>query len=700
MATLLSAQSPQGSADLAAERNRAEMAALRQEIASLLQTNGTLHQELGQLNGLLGPASEGASSSRGPAAASATRASDHSGSLFSAWPEEKKSLEARSAELVEQCRSLQMAAPVASSSLSASPVGAGLASAVPRLGTPGGPGVSSAASLAALLKERDDLHQQLHTTELARCAADQRRSTTEAALARTLEELDGHRKLLSSTTAAATSPKGELDALKAQLSEAQLQLSELDRNIAVRSERVKQNEQEYNEMRVEYDALASANEASRQELSVTRSRIAAEQQSCRSAEQELHELQSQLRMGEADFGTEVEALSQRRRALETQLRETSTIVATSEAELNETRAKTLSLQAQLEVLQSARNELKAQESKAMEEHKGEVARLEAHAEELTAEAKDLKDRRVKVQTQLADLQAENKALQSHRTPRQLEEDSNEERGRAAAAERCRKAKTEVAEAEQRLAMLLRRLGEERRQSLELTRELCAAREAATSGDLVVHPQGSHSHPKAAARRTRSSSSKRRSSSSSTSKPPQREVMADMREVSPSRGGWATGALQMHREIELLHRWKDEGLAVMRQMQVDVADAQGKYWQQLLHNQGLQNKLEQMGQQARDTVAALPVILEQFSGSENPERKPSFGGLEADSKPSNARPQEQKSEAVPAASMEVAPTPRDDAPKYSPTVLAGLAVSGPDMPERPDIPRHPRAVELLPGLGAL
>ncbi|CAE8647794.1 unnamed protein product, partial [Polarella glacialis] len=54
---------------------------------------------------------------------------------------------------------------------------------------------ASAASLALLLRERDELHQRLHVTELARCAAEQRRCTTEAALARTLQELESQRNL-------------------------------------------------------------------------------------------------------------------------------------------------------------------------------------------------------------------------------------------------------------------------------------------------------------------------------------------------------------------------------------------------------------------------------------------------------------------------------------------------------------------------
>merc|ERR1711879_389007 len=124
------------------------------------------------------------------------------------------------------------------------------------------------------------------------------------------------------------------------------------------------------------------------------------------------------------------------------------------------------------------------------------------------------------------------------------------------------------------------------------------------------------------------------------------------------GGWAAGALQLQRELELLQRWKSDSLAVMQQMQADVAAAQDKYRQQLEHNQGLQHRLDHMAQQARDVMASLPTM-------------PKFGGS-------------------PGAGKNMAAAMGNSAVKAPSPCL------GPDMPERPDLPARPRAAELLPG----
>ncbi|CAE8647795.1 unnamed protein product, partial [Polarella glacialis] len=282
----------------------------------------------------------------------------------------------------------------------------------------------------------------------------------------------------------------ELESLRSQLSEAQAQLSELDLAIAARSERVRLNEREYVEVRVEYDALASANQALSQELATTRSRIAQEQQGCRAAEQELHELQTQLRAGEAEFGADVESIQNRRRALEATLRETSAAMAASDKEAADVRAQTLGLQAQLEVLNAARDELQVQQFQASNKQHAEVSQMEARAEELAAEASELAERHAQVKSQLQALHKQREAPVM-KTPQQMDEDAPDfsaaeaqSAARALAAERCGRARNEVAEAEQRLAALLRQLGDERRQSLELARELTAAREAAAEGFLA------------------------------------------------------------------------------------------------------------------------------------------------------------------------------------------------------------------------
>lgn len=646
----------------ASDRNRTEITSLRQEISGLLQANGQLHQHLGQLNGLLSPAGDGL-----------TEAAQRREVLNAAppsWAEERKNLEARAAELSDHCRRLQSAASAPSRMQDDGPG--------PR---PPGPPPPSAASLASLLRERDDLHQRLHATELARCAAEQRRSTTEAALARTLEELDRQRSTAASYIPAPAAGGGgsEAEGLRRQLAEAQAQLAELDLSLAARSERVRANEREYAEVRVEYDGLVAANEALRQELTTTRSRISEEQQGCRAAEQELHELQAKLRAGETEFGAEIEALNGRRRGLELTLRDATAAVAASESETAEARVESLGLQAQLEVLQAAKDEIIAQEHQASTHQREEVARLEAKAEELSAEAADLAEKHRQVKTSLQELQFANERRQQQgpriRTAQETEEDLAAERGHAAAAERCRRAREEVAEAERRLAELLRRLGEERKQSLELARELAAAREAATATSSAG---GSAAAAAAASctRRSRSASSgpssRRRSVSADRQAAPKRQQPSEHpgHEPGTSSGGWAADALKLQRELELLQRWKTDALAVMQQMQADVAISQEKYHKQLQQNQGLQTRLDQMGQQARDVMASLP-LMPKFGGS--PDELAAWPSHEAGGKEAAAA------------------TGNFTSKLLSPCL-------GPDMPERPDLPARPRAAELLPGAG--
>ncbi|CAK9023893.1 unnamed protein product [Durusdinium trenchii] len=213
-----------------AEENRAEIAALRQEISSLLTTNGRLHQHLGQLNGYF-PAD---------------------------------------AHTAPRVQGEERAEPVTVSPPRQS-------NPNPPLGQPPGTTPTSAA-LAAMLRERDDLQQRLQTTELARCAAQQRRSTAEAALQRASDDLDRQKKLVASYAAEKEQSASEAEGLRQQLREAHEKLAQLDTALTTRSERVRANEREYAELRVEYDGLAAANEAIRKELATTRSRIASEQQ--------------------------------------------------------------------------------------------------------------------------------------------------------------------------------------------------------------------------------------------------------------------------------------------------------------------------------------------------------------------------------------------------------------------------------------
>ncbi|CAE7694959.1 AOX1A, partial [Symbiodinium necroappetens] len=334
-----------------AERNRAEIASLRHEISSLLQTNGQLHQHLGQLNSFL-PDSSVAANSQGGASAEAN--------LRRSWD---------NSEAPRPCG--HMRSDPGASCLS-SPRGA--------------------AALASLLRERDDLQQRLQVTELARCAAQQRRATAEAALRRCTEDLEWQRKRIAAQEAGEDQPFGEAELLRKQLREAQDKIAELDVILSARSERVRANERDYAEARVEFDALSVANDAIQKELEATRSRIASEQQGCQAAESELSEFQARMRAEEVEFAAEVETLGSRRSSLETSLRESSANLADMEAEVSAARAQSLGLRAQLEVLQAARDEIVSQEHQATVQQRAEVERLEAKAESLAAEALDLSHR--------------------------------------------------------------------------------------------------------------------------------------------------------------------------------------------------------------------------------------------------------------------------------------------------------------------
>ncbi|CAJ1423338.1 unnamed protein product, partial [Effrenium voratum] len=69
--------------------------------------------------------------------------------------------------------------------------------------------------------------------------------------------------------------------------------------------------------------------------------------------------------------------------------------------------------------------------------------------------------------------------------------------------------------------------------------------------------------------------------------------------------WSSSALRMHRELDLLQRWKADALTVLQKMQADVSCAQEKYREQLEQNQTLQHQLEHVGQQAHHVLAELP-----------------------------------------------------------------------------------------------
>ncbi|CAJ1364399.1 unnamed protein product [Effrenium voratum] len=517
------------------ERNRAEITSLRQEISSLLTANGRLHQHLGQLNGYLPDGAEQQADLTGaPGVGFAPEARS-----------ERRSWEAVAEPVTAQCPPQGMRVE----------------------GTPAGVTGSSAATLATMLRERDDLHQRLQATELARCAAQQRHATAEAALQRASDDLERQRKLISASVAAREQSANDAELLRQQLREAQDKLAELDLALATRSERVRISEREYAEVRVEFDALAAANDAIRKELTATRHRIAAEQQGCRAAEAELSECQAKLRAGEVEFAAELESLSNRRRTLEASLNDSSAALAAAEAEVADARAQSLGLRAQLEVLEAARDQLAAQEQQASAKQREEVQRLESAAAQLSFEAEEISRRHAQAKASLEELQK----AQERDTERTQEDAFSQ--ARAAAAQRCRRAREEVAEAEQKLGSLLRQLGEERRQGLQLARELTAAREAASAaGVLRSKPaRRSRSVPKANPAKVASPWSE-----------------SDLQET------WSSSALRMHRELDLLQRWKADALTVLQKMQADVSCAQEKYREQLEQNQTLQHQLEHVG----------------------------------------------------------------------------------------------------------
>jgi len=164
-------------------------------------------------------------------------------------------------------------------------------------------------------------------------------------------------------------------------------------------------------------------------------------------------------------------------------------------------------------------------------------------------------------------------------------------------------------------------------------------------------------------------------------------------------GWAFNALQMHREMELLQKWKDEAMGILGQMQGDMDFAHQQYRQKLEHNQRLQEKLEWMGHQAKAVLAGMPppgeVGREERGAGpdDHPNLASLFGGACSDPLP-------------------MVPGTRVDWLGGSSGSRLGLGgespigfgiggarssscdvlPSGPDVPERPDLPSQPRVAE--------
>jgi len=135
---------------------------------------------------------------------------------------------------------------------------------------------------------------------------------------------------------------------------------------------------------------------------------------------------------------------------------------------------------------------------------------------------------------------------------------------------------------------LHHLREEKQQTLEFSQELCCVEEEAEAAALAL---GGRQSPRMWRRRSVATSVRRRADRGAVSS----------RSGSPK--GWAASAShQLHRELELLHRWKGDALRILQQMRGEMDSVQGQYRQQLKYNQTLQERLDWMGHQARAAIA--------------------------------------------------------------------------------------------------
>merc|ERR1719253_1933073 len=112
----------------------------------------------------------------------------------------------------------------------------------------------------------------------------------------------------------------------------------MDLELAKKSEHIGQSERAYSEVKVEYDALAAANDSLRQEIRQTREKAASEQKSSQLAEAETSSLQAQMRMKELDHGAEVSKLRDKIQAVEAALEQCKAAIEGEEAATAATRA--------------------------------------------------------------------------------------------------------------------------------------------------------------------------------------------------------------------------------------------------------------------------------------------------------------------------------------------------------------------------
>jgi DNA repair exonuclease SbcCD ATPase subunit len=605
-----------------AEKRRIEIASLRQEVASLLKMNSSLHTRLNQAN---------VSNIREPTSASASFANNLDASASShvkaplVWLEERRSLEERAAQLTEECRVLESEKVFLEASSSAS-----TAAAEP-------------PAVAVLLRSRDDMRQRLQATEQARCAAEHRLATAEAALARSRDELAMRKQRQHGAMEEARFGPWlaeEVKSLRRELSQEQAKLDDVSVALARRNEQVTKAEKDQAEAKIEYDALVAANEALRKDIASMKEKIDSDRQGSRSAEAELGEMQAQCRLRELDLNSELQEAKARAKAADDSICDRRAALQASEASAAAAKAEGLELQSQVEVLRAAHDELLKQEEREAAEHEDQAAQLKTKASTIAADKAELEKHLEEVEAATRELQASE--LECQKKHENTMREVNDLRSRS--SDMARRSQEAMAQAEQRIQALLQQLSDERQQNLELEREISIAREAA--GEVASAPW----------------------------------EIAQTRSAGKPRG-WASTALQMHRELELLQRWKNEALDTFRRMQGDMDTAQQQYQQQLHHNQGLQERLESMGHQAKAAVAAFstPGLIPNaaseaaaLSAASAP-APPSFSGSLA-----RAQPFALSVSAASAAVLEA-----DSLPK------------GPDVPEPQDLPAHLRSTERRP-----
>jgi len=485
-------------------------------------------------------------------------------------------------------------------------------------------GGAEPSALVSLLSERHDLQQRLHHAELARAAVEQRAATAEAVLARTLEELESRRQLAA--TATPLEPGGPGGGSGPWPSCLAREAESLRRELV--------------------EAQGSADEA---ELVLARR-------------------YEQLRHHEevyAEVKVEHDALAAANDELR---REVAKVRGQSEAEVRNSQAAEAEL-----------NELKAQfrlqEFEIGVQINGAKGRAQ-NAEAALAECRDALDaaeaQKAAIGGESQDLQTQVAALRSAQVELLEQEASSRREGEREVAEL--KAKAEELAAER--AALTVQLTEVRTSThqLRVQDEECAksceeaskelaleraratdlrhqqekeAREAEQKVEALVRQLGEERRKNAGLSREIVVANKAAGELTSGGVRRRPKVAASAKVTTGrSSDGWVnTAPLQMQREMELLQKWKGDALTVLRRMQGDMSSAQSQYRQQLEHNQELQEKLERMGHQARSAAAAL----------------------------------KKTSEPLPGQASDPAPT---DAGQ--PHLGIGF-LTGPDLPERPDMP---------------